>query len=737
MFLRRSNLWLAIASLFMLAGCDFDNVPGNILVTATPEPTSGTTTQTVTAGTETTITVSDTKSPIYGTKMVLPAEAIHEGTLSVSIDYSDTPPGALLPEAVADGAVIVSKTFVLAKDRPGSFDKAVLVTVPYESEKLDPDDVPSVLYWNDDTKAYEAVAVRDFDRTAKTVTFATTHFSSYVVAAIKGFGAIVLGKVTGAIGDIDTGFRPAADGFPIPNVSSYTSSGGNCLGMATLADWFFTSAKATAGGGKGLFAITEDADKDGKTREIDDDILTKEFIVRAHAMLSNTWDEWNDNGKNPFSPRKVGNENAALLVLQAMKLTKMPQVFLMWGPDPLPAKPDNEWGHALTAYRYDSKAGELLLYDPNAAGDDTPAIKYEPGKGLTTFNKAAIYPSAPTEYAFEAFHSAYSPADLKTLYDGFTKGWADGTYGEIKITSPAFSDPATRTISFTDPSTVRLQGTLAASGGEKGHEPNTVTVFVAGSRKPAASVKLSGGAFDITLPKLSTAQGTEVLLVGTCEQCPTAGNPVGINSNSLYGTFTMLNLKPSSIENWGFEKGNFDFWRSIRFLLSNGGGGGLVEPSDKSVIVGNGFDPIATDLPMTQFGNYAARVNNSDNGYHVSQIIREIDVPADATAFNLSFSWAAVLEDPQHDPIDQPYVLVNVTDVTSGQTIRAVKYFTNDPSFAGWKSYQSGQWKAIPWQVVNLGDLSPYKGHKLRITIEAADCNQGGHGGYAYFDAFE
>ncbi|TDM05408.1 MAG: hypothetical protein C4K60_11515 [Ideonella sp. MAG2] len=63
-------------------------------------------------------------------------------------------------------------------------------------------------------------------------------------------------------------------------------------------------------------------------------------------------------------------------------------------------------------------------------------------------------------------------------------------------------------------------------------------------------------------------------------------------------------------------------------------------------------------------------------------------------------------------------------------------YYTNDPTYTGWKPYQSGSWKAIPWQLVDL-PVANHAGDTLVITVEAADCALGGHGGYVYLDAEE
>lgn len=102
----------------------------------------------------------------------------------------------------------------------------------------------------------------------------------------------------------------------------------------------------------------------------------------------------------------------------------------------------------------------------------------------------------------------------------------------------------------------------------------------------------------------------------------------------------------------------------------------------------------------------------------------------------VKFYWAAVLEDPQHDPANQPYVDVVVRDDTAGKDLYTAHFYTNDPTYtAGWLVF--GSWKAIPWQTITLGFAKADAGHKITATITAADCGYGGHGGYVYLDGDE
>ena len=253
-------------------------------------------------------------------------------------------------------------------------------------------------------------------------------------------------------------------------------------------------------------------------------------------------------------------------------------------------------------------------------------------------------------------------------------------------------------------------------------------VYINGTRFCSAlPVSSANDSFSAPIAKLPNAAATDVMLL------------VSESPKSWAGAFTafkQFKLRVANqffFSNFGFETGGFDHWTSERHVW---GGGGSVVPSDKSTVVASGhFDPIATDLSTTLFGKWAARINNQDNDYHISTLTQTAVVPSAKNPV-VRFYWAAVLEDPQHAPADQPYVEVTVDNRTKGITLYRKRFFSNDPGYTGWKSYQGGQWKSIPWQFVEL-PAGDYVGDSLVLKVEAADCALGAHGGYAYLDAEE
>ncbi len=733
--------WLAASSLaLLLAACGGSNDDG------TPPPTGSTPPPTTTPDTPTTPTtpetptvppnqvsatggvveVTDPSSPIRGTRVTVPAGAVAGGTVDITISYEDNPPAALSGDVVAGGGAVLGKTFVITKNVAGTFDQPIEVTVPYTAAGLDSGDVPSVLFYDESAGAYAAMSISGFDPVAGTVTFRTSHFSKYIVAGMKGLGARLIaagggGTGTGSSGSltVDTGFLPSKDSFFRSNISSYSSPGGNSLGMAAYADWFYERAKTPQNNGVGLFQTYIE----GNPANLDDDVTAEELIVRAHAMSSQQW------------ATRLGQQQSSLTslqtaigLLQNLWLTGKPQVFLMWGNptwSPQYVAGTASWSQAMVAYKFDVATLTFGLYDPNLRGDDTLGIGVN-ASGFTTLTKQGLFSPEPNVFAYDSYQSIYAPSDMQGLFDGAKAGWSDGLFGRIQISNLGF-DVTGRTALVTDRTNVRLVGSVALGTGNASVAPDSIDVYVAGSF--VGRFPLAGTAFDILLPTLPNTTSAEILMVASRQ----AG--VGRSSSGVYGTFKRFKIKSGSVlENWGFEKGDFSLWESIRRVW---GGGDVVNPSDKSVIATPGFDEIATTVPRVLFGNYSARVNNSDDSYHISTITRDVIVPAGNAPFALAFSWAAVLEDPNHPAEDQPYVNIKVENTTTGEVLYQRHYFANDPSWPGWQSFQGGQWKAIDWQSVNLTNLERFAGNTLRVTIEAADCAQGAHGGYAYYDADE
>ncbi|MCE9634506.1 MAG: hypothetical protein K8T90_02270 [Planctomycetes bacterium] len=189
-------------------------------------------------------------------------------------------------------------------------------------------------------------------------------------------------------------------------------------------------------------------------------------------------------------------------------------------------------------------------------------------------------------------------------------------------------------------------------------------------------------------------------------------------------------VQVESLRNLGFEMGDMSDWTVETHTWYDATPGSVVP--GHSEIVAEGFDPIATALPMVFHGNYALRIEDRWSDSYISSATRSLNVPTAGTV--LKFAWAAVLEDPQHDPPNQPYFDIKVRDATTDEDLYTIHHYSNEPGFPWQNADAWGSWKYVPWQPVTI-DLSGRGGHAITISAIGADCGYGAHGGYVYLDA--
>jgi hypothetical protein len=647
-----------------------------------------------------TFAISDPTNPIFGTKIVVPEDSIDQGdSVTISISYSDQAPGPIPNEAV-----LSSKVFSFEKNIPDRFKLPVKITIPYSDINLMPDDVPAVFYWNPTYSKYEPVGIKEIDKTNKTVTFTTVHFTEFIALGIPGLAK--------SLSSIDSGFRSEKDGFFHPNFGSYMTPQGNCLGMANYSVWYYNSKKQLDG--NGLF----DKYRQGDPAKWEDDSNERELITRAYLASSQIWGNlW------LLTDYALGESDTGLLLITTLIITKSPQTFLLKGINLFNS--DNNWGHAVTVYKYDVSKGQFYIYDNNFPNEEV-TVHWDPLTGFWGYDKTDAYPTVTLiMYGYEAFSSSSESGEFEELYAGAEAGWPTSKFQQINITSHAIDSNNTINVSSSNNITIAGQVT----GGEAA--ANFLVYNINGVDGLGGQLEAidSNGNFSFTIPNLPLQDNTIMIMSTNNSKDATRRKP------SNYAGFKEFKIKVTEqvfITNMGFESGNFEGWlhETHTWQSSN-------MTTEKNLIVTNGNDPIFTSLQKVYKGTYAVRVNNQDNNYHISSISKTVLVPIENLPA-LRFYWAAILQDPSHDPAHQPYVRIDVVDNTTGQTIFSKYHYSNDPSYSGWQSvlYNGGWWRTIPWQTVFI-DLNESKGHQVTIKVIAADCGYGAHGGYLYFDGDE
>ncbi len=701
-----------VAGVGMLAGC-FGEDPG---VPDVQGPVAG---ETVPAF----AVEAPAGSPIAGARVEVPADAVAQAD-NITIGYEEALPAPVNADVAAAGFEQLSKTLVIQRTGQADFGKTVDVTIPYDKARLPDGETPIVVYFDEDTQSYSPIAIRSIDRASGKIVFLTAHASKYAVIWIKvgGGGTLDPAKLTTSVS-----FDPAEDGFFVHNFGSYEEPGGNSFGMAGYASWYHKARKSLKGAGLSTLY------KEGNLALEEDDQVARELILRAYqAGDQKAHIKALDNAAAQGATNVVAENTVAISLIQQLTVTKQAQLLVMGKGS------TGKWtdGQAVAVYAYDGANQRFKYYDTRFPGE-VVTLPWNPTDGFGVDSKNKEY----DVFAFAAFNSAYSSKTLNSLYQAAEAGFPSSVYPKITIAAPKEVNPATSTFEVPTDDAVVIQGSVPRpAGSDNPNAQRYAHIYLNGTRLPdAVPLDQASNTFTFTIAKLPTAAGTDVMVLVSETEKSYAGWGSGAAWAGGFHAFKQFRVRVANqffFQNMGLETGDFTGWVSERHSWGGTSAMPDVTPSDKSDIVATpGFDPIATDLQVPLFGTKAARINNEDNGEHISTLTQTAVVPSGKNPV-LRFYWSAVLEDPQHDPEDQPYIEIVVQNKTKNIDLYRKRFFSNDPSYSGWLSYQGGDWKSIPWQLVELS-VAEYAGDTMELKIEAADCALGGHGGYGYLDVDE
>ncbi|NCT66464.1 MAG: hypothetical protein GXC76_02345 [Rhodanobacteraceae bacterium] len=158
-----------------------------------------------------------------------------------------------------------------------------------------------------------------------------------------------------------------------------------------------------------------------------------------------------------------------------------------------------------------------------------------------------------------------------------------------------------------------------------------------------------------------------------------------------------------------------------------------------AAIVGAISDPRAPGIVLPRTGQHTARLNDEGGGALVTTL-RQVDTvtsadidPTDGLP-HIRFAFAPVLDDPNHAPQEQPYFFVSVKNLADNSVLFEQFAYSGQPGV----NFQSGSgsWKYLPFQDVDAVLPLSAVGQQIELTVVAADCALGGHGGYVYVDGF-
>lgn len=449
-----------------------------------------------------TIQVTDSTSPLYGLKIVVPPAATSE-TLTFSIGYADISNVNGLPAGAqtASKLIVIDVTGSAEFNQYDMFEKPVTVTLPYDSAFANDDSAPVRFYWYDEsTGKLDSTGFVKQDKTAHTITFETGSFSKFLAIEVS----LQLSELSGVNYSVDTGFRPKLNGWFIPNYGSVQTPGGMCLGMVSYAKWFYTYHFADTG--------LNDKYIEGDANQWRDDNTAIQLAARAHLATSGIWNSLTQEEQNwaEANAREVG-----LSWISGMIVTGEPQLIGLKAR----ASGGNylNYAHAVMTYGYSD--GKFQIYDPNFPesdwGDSMREIPFTYNDGFTE-----TYISGTTRsdsLVFNIFYHAGSklsstPSDYQGLYDAAqSKFQGSSTFPTVTLTDESTTPTGTTPIDTdsdgkrnTEAVKTTISGTI--TGGQ-----NVITstlVFVDNKKFTAPVVD---GAFSVEVP-LMTGDNDVVIL---------------------------------------------------------------------------------------------------------------------------------------------------------------------------------------------------------------------------------
>ncbi|WP_307529055.1 gliding motility-associated C-terminal domain-containing protein [Pedobacter sp. W3I1] len=200
-----------------------------------------------------------------------------------------------------------------------------------------------------------------------------------------------------------------------------------------------------------------------------------------------------------------------------------------------------------------------------------------------------------------------------------------------------------------------------------------------------------------------------------------------------------------SPENIGFENGNFQNWKIYAGSIAIENNQNVVTMNEVSkpisgrhTIINNKnlLDPYGGfRLIPPSGGNYSVKLGNNVTGAQIDGISYLMTVPADQPEFTLTYQYAIVLEDPDHQPFEQPRFIARIKDVEKNEYIPCASFeYVATSSLPGFK--KSAEYESViykDWSPVTI-NLSGYQGKQLLIEFISTDCSRGQHFGYAYVD---
>ena len=200
--------------------------------------------------------------------------------------------------------------------------------------------------------------------------------------------------------------------------------------------------------------------------------------------------------------------------------------------------------------------------------------------------------------------------------------------------------------------------------------------------------------------------------------------------------FSASGQDQSNCPNSNFSLGNFTGWEGYY--------GNFWDPTIKKGFAATRHTiiqvPVNSDSntcnelnPVPPGEKFSLKLGNEDVNAEAEQVRYAVNVSPETSLF--IYKYAVVLENPNHDPDEQPSFTIEVAD-TAGNLIDSVcgyYYVYARQGIPTWHSCGDVVWK--DWTTVGI-DLTKYIGQTVSIIFTTRDCSEHGHFGYAYLSAY-
>ena len=411
-----------------------------------------------------TIQISAPESALNSMAVIFPSAAADvTGYDTVSISYSRSPPGLINSQALSAGAKVVSKSITVGHSSLISFARPVRITIPYNKSDVASNEYPIVAIWDQALSRYDAVTVRSISRTDGTITFLTRQLGTFVAvnfsSSLSPLASLSVAKratttiralgqarkaANGPTPDIDTGFSPILDGFPVSNFSTQTgdASGGACYGLTSFSAWYFDTQRNMYGP---MYSLFDKSTTKLPSNPLEDDVA-RELIYKTYSDTLTANKATSVAELNPTWSVEEADLAAASFLVNAMLLTHQPQLLDLWSNRDYD-KPGT--AHSVLVYGWsgDPNYTGVLVYDPNYPGEPQ-FIAWNP-----PLTNGAAGSFVPYRGAYKLFlHAAktlyYDPSGMASNFDFALKGWPKKHFNSIAIKNPTFDSFKVPKMSF-------------------------------------------------------------------------------------------------------------------------------------------------------------------------------------------------------------------------------------------------------------------------------------------------